>query len=97
MGDDKSFLKSNDAKKLKNFDLSVSYKGFISKTTIDDETHVEIFLFQEISEVIHYLNKGIEIVLLNGNRRMFYNDEDGASQKAFDFITSQIQEWLSSK
>lgn len=94
MEEDKSFLKGNDAKKLKNFDLSISYKGFISRATVGDETHIEVFLFEQISEVVHYDNKGVEIVLLNGKRKMFYNDEEGASGKAFDFILSQIQEWM---
>lgn len=94
MSEEKAFLRGNDAKKLKNFDLSISYKGFISSSIVNDETHIEVFLFEQISEVVHYPNKGVEIILLNSRRKMFYNDEDGASQKAFDFILSQIQEWM---
>ena len=89
-------LKSKDAKNVKEYNITSYNKGFMSTNTIDGITTNEFFQYKEIYQVIHHLNRGVEIVGYNGKRRVFYNDLSGESQTLFNTITSKMVSWMGS-
>jgi len=89
-------LKSKDAKKVKEFDITPYKKGFESTFTIDEIITNEYFQFREIYQIIHYPGNGVEVVNYNENRRVFYNDEEGQSKIIFDTLTLAMKNWMES-
>ena len=89
-------IKSKDAKKVLEFDITTYTKGFISTTTIDGSTVKDYFQFKEIHQIIHHPNVGVEIVNYNDKRRVFYNDVEGESQILFDAINNKLTSWMNS-
>lgn len=89
-------LKSKDAKKAKEYDISTYTKGITSTYTINGIVTNEFFQFKEISQIIHYPNIGVEIINYNGSRRVFYNDIPGQSQALFDSFNTKMNSWMTS-
>lgn len=86
--------KSKDARKVLEFDITTHKKGFISETTIDEIVTKEYFQFDEIHQVLHHPGKGVEIVMYNDKRRVFYNDEEGLSLVLYDAINGTMETWI---
>lgn len=89
-------LKSNDAKKVLNFNITTKTKGFTSVTTVDGDTVSEFFLFSKITQIIHHPGVGVEIVVDSGERRVFYNNTVGMSQTIYDTINNAMVSWVNS-
>lgn len=89
-------IKTKDAKKVKEFDISTITKGFLATSTTDDIVTYEYFQFKEIRQIIHYPGRGVEIVNYSGDRRVFYNDETGQSLKLFDTLNTKMNAWMNS-
>jgi len=89
-------IKSKNAKKTLEFDITTFKQGFVSETTIDGSTIKEIFHFKQIRQIIHHPGRGVEIVEHNEGRRVFYNDVEGESLLLFDAIKVNMDSWLDS-
>ena len=89
-------IKSKDAQKTVEFNITTHTKGFISETIIDGNIIKEYFQFKEIHQIIHHPNIGVEIVGYNERRRVFYNDIVGESQILYDAINTNILAWMNS-
>jgi len=89
-------IKSNDAKKVKEFDILTYAKGFVASNTTDGILTQEFFQFKEIQQIIHYVNTGVEIVFFNGKRRVFYNDLAGQSLILYNALNSTMLTWMNS-
>lgn len=89
-------IKSKDAKKVTEFDITTHKKGFIAESTIDGDTIKEYFQFREIHQIIHHVGIGVEVVFYNEHRRVFYNDEPGMSQSLYDAINLNLLNWMNS-
>lgn len=91
----KKSMKSKDSKNIKEFDIAVYEKGFISTSVEEEIVTQEYFQYREIHQIIHHPNRGVEIVGYNGRRRVFYNEEN--SSELFEMLTSKINSWMNSK
>lgn len=89
-------IKSKDAQKVKEYDITTYTKGFIAVHTLDGVVTQEYFQFKEIQQIIHYPDTGVEIVYFNGRRRVFYNDLVGESQTLFDSLNATMVAWMNS-
>lgn len=89
--------KSNDARKVKEFAISTYTKGFVASNTIDNILTQEFFQFQEIHQIIHYKNVGVELVLFNGKRRVFYNDLADQSVALYNSLNNSMISWMNSR
>lgn len=89
-------LKSNDAKKVLNFNIVTKTKGFTSTSTVGTDTISEYFLFSKITQIIHHPGVGVEIVVDSGDRRVFYNSTAGMSQTIYDTINNAMLSWINS-
>ena len=85
---------SKDAKKVREFSIETYKKGFSAISTVEGITVQEYFQFQEIRQIIHYPDAGVEIVGYNGSRRVFYNDSLGEAQILFDSLNSTMLAWM---
>jgi len=85
-------IKSKDSKNLKEFDIVVCEKGFISTCEEEEFVTQEYFQYREIHQIIHHPNRGVEIVGYNGRRRVFYNE--GNSLTLFELLRSKINSWM---
>ena len=83
-----------DAKKVRYFDIETYTKGFVATSNIDNITTQEYFQFKQIYKISHYPETGVEIVLLNGNVRVFYNDDAGQSEILFNALNSTMVAWM---
>lgn len=91
-----STLKFKDAKNLQEFDITVLKKGFAASSTVDGKEIEEFFTFAEIHKITHYPDTGVEIILLNGSVRVFYNGDLGASLNLFSSLKSNMTTWMDS-
>lgn len=88
-------FKSKDAKKIKEFEIKISRKGFSASSYINNNVFSqEYFLFAEIQQIIHYPGTGVEIINHSGKRRVFYNDETGGSLNLFNELHKNMITWL---
>lgn len=89
--------KSKDAKKVRDFDIVPLTKGFTSEY-IDKENKIikEYFHFRHIYQIIHHVDTGVEIVLFNDTRRVFYNDDPGLSLELFEALHAHMINFMSS-
>lgn len=87
-------LKTQDAKKLKEFEIIPFRKGFVSSSKTEDIVMNEFFQYKEISQIIHHMNVGVEIINYNGGRRLFYNVEREKSEELYNSLNKRIFEWL---
>lgn len=88
--------KPKDSKGLNEYDILTYNKGFTAKRFINGNTISDYFQYKEIYNLVHHPNVGIEIIEYNGNRRIFYHDEDGDSVILFNLVKAKIQDWLQS-
>lgn len=89
-------IKSKNARKTIEFDITTHTKGFISETIVDGNIIREYFQFKEIHQIIHHPDIGVEIVNYNNGRRVFYNDVPGESQTLYDAINTNMLTWMDS-
>lgn len=87
---------SKDAKSLKEYQIDTYTKGFVSVSVVDGNTIQEYFAFKDIAQIIHHPNVGVEIVRLNNNRKVFYNDTPGEALILFDGLNSPMLSWMNS-
>jgi hypothetical protein len=88
--------KTNDAKRVREFDIETYRKGFVVKNTLNDIITQEYFQFKEIQKIIYYPDTGVEIININGDIRVFYNDSSGASAELFDALNDTMIDWMKS-
>lgn len=87
--------KAKDAKKIREFDIYTYKKGFVAESLDDEGNNVqEYFQFKQIQKIIHFPGRGVEIVNLNGSRRVFYNDETGESTILYDLLNNTLVTWM---
>ena len=89
-------LKFKDAKSVRNFDIETYTKGFVATSELDGKIYQEYFQFKEIHKIVHYPETGVEIILINGTIRVFYNDDIGQSQILFDALNNTMTSWMNS-
>lgn len=89
-------IKSKDARKVLEFDITAHRKGFISENSIGGVVTREYFHYREIYKVIHHVGKGVEIVNYNEKRRVFYNDNNSETQVLYDILNNKILKWMNS-
>lgn len=89
-------IRTRDAKKVLEYDISTYRKGFVAETIIDGIVTKEYFQFKQIHKVLHHPGKGVEIVGYNKDRRVFYNDGDGESQILYEAINTTMINWMKS-
>lgn len=89
--------KAKDAKKIREFDIYTYTKGFVAES-LDDEgnTVQEYFQFKEIHKIIHFPERGVEVVYFNESRRVFYNDEIGESTILYNLLNNTLVAWMNS-
>ena len=66
--------KTNDSKKLREYDINAHRKGFTAESIVDGNIISEYFQFKEIHKIIYHSNS-IEIVNYNEFVRVFYNNK----------------------
>lgn len=89
-------IKSKDAKKVLEYDITTCTKGFISQTIIDGSTIKEYFQFKEIHQIILHPDIGVEVVGYNGGRRVYYNDLPGEAEVLYNAINTNMTSWMNS-
>jgi len=89
-------IKSKDAKKVLEFDITTHRKGFVSETIVNGVIVKEYFQFKEIYQILHHPGKGVEIINYNDKRRVFYNDEEGRSEVLYKAINNTMSKWMNS-
>jgi hypothetical protein len=90
-------IKANDATKLKEYNITLYSKGFISSITLNNMIISEIIQYRQIYNIIHHPNIGVEIVFNNKKRRVFYNDTNIENTFFFDALNRGILVWLTLK
>ena len=88
--------KPKDAKRLKEYDITAYTKGFLAISTLDGITTNDFFQYKQIYNIVHHPGVGIEIIGYNGNRRIFYHDDDGDSMILFDLVSTKMNAWMQS-
>lgn len=89
-------MKFKDAKNSKEFDIVPYKKGFVATSTVESKEIQEFFQFREIQKITHYPDTGVEIIMVNGNVRVFYNGDSGASENLFKTLNTTMIKWMDS-
>ena len=88
--------KPKDAKGLKEYDILDYTKGFIAQSVVDGNTINDYFQYNQIYNIIHHPNVGVEIIDYNESRRIFYHDDDGDSVILFNLVKGKMLAWMQS-
>ena len=86
---------TNDAKKLREYDINTHKKGFTAESIVDGNTISEYFQFKEIHKIIYHPT-AIEIISYNGSVRVFYNDKLLETIDIYEAITNRMLVWMNS-
>lgn len=87
--------KTNDSKKLREYDINAHRKGFTAESIVDGNIISEYFQFNEINKIIYHSN-AIEIVNYNESVRVFYNDKTTETLDLYEAITNKMLVWMNS-
>ena len=89
--------KAKDAKQIREFDIFTYTKGFVAESLDSEGNNIqEYFQFNQIQKIIHFPERGVEIVYFNGSRRVFYNDLTGESTVLYNLLNSTLVVWMNS-
>lgn len=89
-------VKSSDAKRLKEYDITIYDKGFVAISVTNNNVFHEFFQYKQIYNILHHPSTGVEVLFYNGYRRVFYHSLPGESQFLFDMLHGSMTSWLGS-